>query len=184
MAGMTSVSSRLHQLASEDQADREAGLRDDLEDQDQARRVEVRMILDKTRALHPDALLDAALVLQHSADLADVEQAHELAERAHRSGHPAAGRLMAMTADRACMYRGQPQTYGTQMAPDDHSWRLWDVDPETTDDDRRSLGLPPLAELAAEVTSATAGIPVPPPDAQLPDWLNQARIRWRAIESN
>lgn len=180
MTGMTSARSRLHQLASEDQADRKAGLRDDLADKDQARQAEVRMILDKTGALGANSQLDAALILQHSPNVADIEQAHHLAEQAYRAGHPAAGRLVAMTADRACMYRGQPQKFGTQMAPDDHSWRLWDVDPETTDADRASLGLPPLAELAAEVTSATAGIPVPPPDAQLPEWLSQARIRWRS----
>jgi glycine oxidase len=34
------------------------------------------------------------------------------------------------------MYQGKPQKYGTQFVPDGKRWRLWDVDPTTTDAER------------------------------------------------
>ena len=47
------------------------------------------------------------------------------------------------------MYADQPQKYGTNIVPDGVGWRLWDVDPTTTDAERIANDVPPLAEMQA-----------------------------------
>lgn len=62
------------------------------------------------------------------------------------------GRLVQAEArDRTAILVGEPQPYGTQsvFVPVTGLWRLYAVDPRTSDDDRRAMGLPSLAELEA-----------------------------------
>lgn len=45
------------------------------------------------------------------------------------------------------MNQGKPQKYGTQyISRDDEPYRLWDVDPTTTDEERAAWNVPPLVE--------------------------------------
>jgi hypothetical protein len=63
------------------------------------------------------------------------------------------GRLVQAEArDRTAMLLGEPQPYGTQsvFVPVTGTWRLYAVDPRTTDAQRRAMGLPSLAELEAQ----------------------------------
>ena len=66
------------------------------------------------------------------------------------------GRLVQAEArDRTAMLVGEPQPYGTQsvFVPVTGQWRLYAVDPRTTDEERRAMGLPSLAELRAQTES-------------------------------
>ncbi len=47
------------------------------------------------------------------------------------------------------MLAGKPQKYGTQLVEDRGQWKVYDVDPAVTDEERAEWGLPPLAEAHA-----------------------------------
>jgi hypothetical protein len=76
------------------------------------------------------------------------------ASAAHLGEHR--GRLVEAEArDRISMLVGEPQPYGTQsvFVPITGQWRLYAVDPRTTDEERRAMGLPSLAELEARANA-------------------------------
>ncbi len=77
------------------------------------------------------------------------------------------------------MLAGKPQKFGTQLVEVDGKWKVYDVDPATTDAERAEWGLPPLAEaharaaelnqtLKAAATSPMAPIAPPAPPAPPP----------------
>ncbi len=90
----------------------------------------------------------AAMVYQHSDKTADYQRAHELAVKAVEldSSNVEAKWLAAATKDRFLMSSGKPQLYGTQFRKIDGVWKLHDVDPTVTDEERAKWGVPPLAE--------------------------------------
>jgi hypothetical protein len=65
------------------------------------------------------------------------------------------------------MYQGQPQKYGTQYIAEDGCWKLWDIDPATTDTERAGWDVPPLAEALAQAAEMTRANP-PPASAKGP----------------
>jgi hypothetical protein len=152
-----------------------AGLRE----RDARRRDEVRAILAEDPELTAEQLFAAAWVLNHGDAAEDAEEAHRLAMRAAEQGYEPAKWLTAATLDRSLMYAGRPQKYGTNIVPDGARYRLWDVEPATSDAERAAWNVPPLAEMQrrAEARSASA----PQPDlSNAPGWLLQAIERWRA----
>jgi hypothetical protein len=95
----------------------------------------------------PEDQYRAGFILQHSLHLEDLRLALELAMNAVDSGYDPARWLAAATLDRWHMRHGRPQKYGTQYVrvgiPHWAWWvwwggpfRLWDVDPATTDAER------------------------------------------------
>ena len=106
-------------------------------------------------ALHGAAAEDyfhAAMLLHHAPRLRDYWRAHELAQRAAELGYAPARWLVAASYDRWLMRQGKPQKYGTQYRLAHPLWqvwawgryRLWEVDPATTDAERAEWGVPPL----------------------------------------
>jgi hypothetical protein len=94
--------------------------------------------------------------------------------RAAALGHTGARWLAAAALDRSLMYAGLPQKYGTNIVPDGVGWRLWDVDPATTDAERLANDVPTLVEMQARA----AAITTPQPDtAGAPEWLRSAMRR-------
>lgn len=76
------------------------------------------------------------------------------------------------------MYAERPQKYGADIVPDGVGWRLWDVDPATTDAERLANDVPTLAEMQARAAAITA----PQPDmAGAPDSLRRAMRRWGTL---
>jgi len=75
--------------------------------------------------------------------------AESLGGRATALGEPRGGLVRAEARDRLALLLGEPQPYGTQSVyvPITGRWRLYEVDPRTTDAERAELGLPPLEEL-------------------------------------
>ena len=104
----------------------------------------------------PQDHLWCAAVLSDSDALEDLALAHKLALRAEEMGEPRGLPLSAEIVDKQLLKRGQPQRYGTQMLFDPvvRRYRLWDVDPSTTDEDRRAMGVPPLEQLIARAEQA------------------------------
>ncbi len=97
-----------------------------------------------------------AAVLSGSDDMADLALAHRLALSAEEMGEPRGLPLSAELVDKQLLKRGEPQRYGTQLVFDPflRRYRMWDLDPDTTDAERRAVGLPPLEELLARAEEA------------------------------
>ena len=145
---------------------------------DAERRQQVRQIVATTQALEPEDLYYAALVLHHGGELDEVWQGYELARRSAEMGYRPARWLTAATVDRWLMYQGRPQKYGTQIVPDGHRFRVWDVDPEITDAERIAWDVRPLEQQHRRAAQLTRTEPMPPMD-RAPQWLKDAINRWQ-----
>ncbi|HZF66841.1 MAG TPA: hypothetical protein VEZ47_02265 [Gemmatirosa sp.] len=152
---------------------------------DRVRRARAVTALERLRALGvvpPAALYHAAWLLNHGETPEDASRAHALAREAAEAGYAPARWLAAAAYDRACMYAGRPQRYGTQFVPDGMRYRLWDVEPATSDAERAAWDVPALAEQHARAEAMTRAEPQPPMDGA-PAWLKDAVARWRAAEA-
>jgi hypothetical protein len=148
---------------------------DRLRRRDKARRGRVKALINDGWPSDPEALYAAAWVLNHGDDSDEVFLGHQLAAKARDLGHEEARWLAAAALDRSLMYAGKPQKYGTNIVPDGVGYRLWDVDPATTDEERVAHDVPVLAEMQARAAEMTG----PQPDMDgAPDWLKAALRRW------
>lgn len=93
--------------------------------------------------------LRAAVVLAESAAPSDWELAAELGRKAADMGEPLGLRVAAEAIDKDLVKQGKAQRYGTQWIwdPSRQAWRLYPIDPTTTDDERAAAGVPSYAEL-------------------------------------
>jgi hypothetical protein len=176
-------SAALIRLLAEDQAEDRAVLAGEpayvaLRDRDRVRREAVMALLADGWPEEADGLYAAAWVLNHGDLSEEAALGSRLAARAADKGRPGARWLAAAALDRFLMYAGRPQKYGTNIVPDGVGWRLWDVDPATTDAERRANDVPPLAEMQARAAAITAPQPDP---AGAPDWLRSAMRRWGTL---
>ncbi len=145
---------------------------------DRARREAVMELLAEGWPEDADALYAAAWILNHGDLSEEAALGSRLATLAADKGRPGARWLAAAALDRSLMYAERPQKFGTNTVPDGVGWRLWDVDPETTDAERFANDVPPLAELQARA----AAITTPQPDmAGAPDSLRRAMRRWGTL---
>lgn len=143
---------------------------------DRIRREQVMALIADGWPRDAEALYAAAWVLNHGDASDEAFLGHRLASAARDLAHEPALWLAAAALDRSLMYAGRPQKYGTNTVPDGVGWRVWDVDPATTDAERAANGVPPLAELEARAAAITG----PQPDmAAAPGWLTAAIRRWR-----
>ena len=128
---------------------------------DMQRRTRVDEMLAAGEVRTGNDYFHAAMIFQHGLEPQDYEKAHGLARRAVELGceNSAARWLTAATWDRYQMSRGQPQWYGTQYIKRgaDAPFELYEVDESAvTDEDRRTLGVPPLAEARARAERMNA----------------------------
>ncbi|MFK7768741.1 MAG: hypothetical protein AB8B55_16085 [Mariniblastus sp.] len=149
----------------------------DLRIRDAERRKQVRSILCEERITNCVDQYHAAWVLNHGDQPADAELAYQLAERSLDAGHEPAKWLYAAAFDRCCMYRGQPQKFGTQIVPDGERYRLWETIAETTDQERGRFNVPPIAEMHERAARDSLVLGQPPMESA-PDWLVAAIARW------
>jgi hypothetical protein len=150
---------------------------------DAARRERVRALLAVESGLGAEDWYHAALIWQHGEEPDDIWQAHTLAARAADAGHAPARWLAAAALDRWRMYQDRPQRYGTQFVPDGTGYRLWDVDPATTDAERAAWDVPPLAEQVARAEELSR-TEAQPPMTDAPWWLQAALKRWGEQSTN
>jgi hypothetical protein len=156
------MNKELQALFEQDQADRRAFEQLDHEQiqqmlqRDRVRRQRVEELIGSEGLQVPEDYFHAAMVFQHGETLEDYWQAHELAGRGAELGHPGCRWLSAAAYDRWLMNQGKPQKYGTQYTTrDDGPYRLWDVDPNTTDEERAAWNVPSLAEALRQAEELT-----------------------------
>jgi hypothetical protein len=108
--------------------------------------------------------LFAAAVLSTSKATIDLQLAEKLAMRAGELGDERGSPLAGEVIDKRLWQAGEPQRYGTQIVFDRKSghWRLWDVDPRTSDVQRRMMGLPTLKDLTSRAEAV---------DERLGEWM-------------
>lgn len=127
------------------------GLREEVLERQNARFEKVRAWAEEGTLESTDDLVYAAALLATSDHHEDVELAHDLAWTAAERGDPRGSQIAAEALDKLHLSVGLPQVYGTQYVfePAIGTWRLYPVDPATTDEQRRLMGIAPLSELEA-----------------------------------
>ena len=145
----------LNRLYDEDQADRAGGvLADGSSERDRDRRLRGLAKLHAGEVRTARDFFCLAMLLQHG--LAEhYHLGHELARRAWAAGYQPAGWLSAAALDRWLMNAGLPQKYGTQYVFSEDRWRLYRVDPATTDEDRARYDVPSLAKAQERAEAMT-----------------------------
>lgn len=153
------MNAELLALFSEDQEDRRGELPADLPERDRNRRQKVQELVATGALREPEDFFHAAMVFQHGETLDDYWRAYELAKKGAELGHRGARWLAAAAHDRWLMRQGKPQKYGTQYVSEGERWKLWEVDPATTDAERSEWNVPPLAEALRRADEMTRSRP-------------------------
>lgn len=158
------VNAELLQIFEADQADRTGDLDDDwnvVSQRDAERERRVEAIVAAGGARVSDDYYHAAMVYQHGGTQAHAARAHELALKAVEldPNNNRAKWLAAAAEDRRLMYENKPQKYGTQFVQTDGVWRVWEVDPSVTDEERAKWNVPPLADTKQQAAMMNAAPP-------------------------
>lgn len=123
-------------------------------ERDKERRAEVRRLLASGEVRDGWDHYWAAVVLIHSHDAADLEDARDLSRRAFEL-EPAPLQIRAFHAlaqDRLLLSRGEPQWYGTQKIVADGEVVLAPIDRgAVTDEERAAMGVATLEERQREI---------------------------------
>lgn len=143
----------LAKLYDEDQADRMPGEGKPIDwsvvgPRDKAREARVKALLEAGAIRTGKDYHRGAMVLQHAPRPEDYLLAHEMCVAALALGEREARWLAAASEDRFLMNIDRPQRFGTQFRSTgpDQPFKLYEVDPGVTDDLRRALGVPTLAQ--------------------------------------
>jgi hypothetical protein len=114
-----------------------------------ARAAEVRKMVEQGELQTAKERFEAAVILVENDELDDLKLAEVLAQEAAIGGERLAPRVAAEAIDKQRVLAHQPQRYGTQYewVPALGQWRLYVLDPSTTDSERQAVGVPPLAEI-------------------------------------
>jgi hypothetical protein len=154
LAGCSAPSTALRGLAQDQHDDVVTPLHDNagvqaLEQRSRQRADKVRRLLAEENVGSAADHYNAALVLVQCTRAADLELAHQQALAAAELGEQRGLRVAAEALDKLMLERGLLQRYGTQFVwePVLRSWRLYAIDPHTSDAERQAMGVPPLEEL-------------------------------------
>ncbi len=148
-----------------------------LRERDASRREHVERLIEFGQLKEPLDYYRAAWILNHGETLDEILKAHTLASKALELGVSDARWLTAATYDRWLMCQGRTQKFGTQIVPDGERYRVWDVEPGTTDVERAAWDVPSLAEMQRRAEDV-AGNEAMPPMEEAPAWLKSALLRW------
>ncbi|GAB3333950.1 hypothetical protein GCM10027299_41870 [Larkinella ripae] len=151
-----------------------------LRKRDKERRKQVQIMIEERQVITAQDYYHAALIFQHGDTVDEIWSAHLWALKSVESGNHAGKWLAVAALDRWFIYQGKPQKYGTQLVPDGVRYRLWDVDPNTTDEERAQWNVPILSEMefrAIQLTSENKG-KIPSMEGA-PEWLRKAVKRWK-----
>ncbi|MEZ4671366.1 MAG: hypothetical protein R3E39_25980 [Anaerolineae bacterium] len=148
----------LRDLYEEDKRDAQTYRGDEAFIASQARRAYVEELLRSGQLQSADDYYHAAFIFQHGERLEHWAQAYLLARTAADMGHPKARYQAAAAHDRWLMRQGLPQKFGTNSVMDGDGWRVWDIDSQTTDEERVRWDVPPLEHLLARGEEAFGGL--------------------------
>jgi hypothetical protein len=153
LAACTSTSSKLEQMYSTGLHDRQQGVFASLEatyeERQESRRAKVRSFIAEAKLESAEDHVFAAAILASSPAPEDLAAAQRIGLRAAEMGDGRGFRVAAEAIDRQAMHAGSPQRYGTQYYYEEvlQKWRLYAVDPHTTDAERKAMGVAPMAQL-------------------------------------
>jgi hypothetical protein len=152
---------RMYASLQEDVAQHKKGTQPDpkLQERNEARADEVREIVSKEPLESREAKLHAAVLLVESVKPENLALAEQLGTQAGLAGDRLGFRVAAEAVDKGLVQRGLPQKYGTQYEWVFvlQAWRLYPVDPTTTDEQRRAMEVPPLAKLYEDEKKLNGG---------------------------
>jgi hypothetical protein len=152
------ASSQMLALFEADQAARQLPVNVDLQTiqiEDIQRRNDVLSLLKSVEIFSAQDLIYAAFIFQHGECTEHYLFAHRLAQIALEAGDPDARWIYAATLDRHLMSLGKPQKFGTQYVGTGEDFRLYPVDPSTTDEERAQYNVPPLSEALERASSGS-----------------------------
>lgn len=159
---MERINSELYALYQADQNDRSGEMPVDawqeVADRDRDRRERVDSMIAAGELQAADDYFHAAMIFQHGDKPEHYARAHELAMQATELGAIAVPSrwLAAAAKDRHLLSIGEKQWYGTQFSVRDGCWELQPIDTEAvTDEQRREMDVPTLAETMAALESRT-----------------------------
>lgn len=117
------------------------------------RAVRVRKLVEEEQVTNADDSFRAAVILSKSERMEDIALAQELALRSYEDGVEQGIEVVAHCMDKQLMMKRRPQLFGTQVVldPETGKWRLWNIDPSTTDAKREAFNIPPLHVLQERV---------------------------------
>ncbi|HEX4048279.1 MAG TPA: hypothetical protein VH309_10620 [Elusimicrobiota bacterium] len=152
-------SAELKALADADQKDRPDNvLAAGAQERDLARRKRVGEIFGEGCLRTGKDYENAALVFQHGTDPEHYLQTYIWAAHAVALGDEDAQWLISRGIDRYLMHIGRKQLYATQSFGTDGGCScLWPVEKTSTDDDRRLIGAPTVAEQLKEIDGENEG---------------------------
>jgi hypothetical protein len=112
----------------------------------------VRGFVREGKLVTAEDYLYAGALLSTSGFKDDLIAASASGLTAAEMGEDLGFRVAAEAIDKLKMHLGDPQRYGTQYYYVEviQQWRLYPVDPATTDEERIAMGVLPLAELMAQ----------------------------------
>jgi hypothetical protein len=156
------ASSQMLTLFEADQAARPLPINTDpqtIQIEDTRRRDDVLSYLQSGEIQSTQDLIYAAFIFQHGDCPEHYLYANRLAQIALGAGDPEAGWIYAATLDRYLMSLGKPQKFGTQYMGTGEDFRLYPVDPSTTDEERAQYNVPPLSEALERESSGSGSTP-------------------------
>ena len=122
---------------------------------------EVREMVAKGQVTKGMDKFHAAVLLVENGATEDLKLAEQLAMQSADQGVELGRRVAAEAIDKQLVRQHLPQRYGTQYewVPVLRAWRLYPIDPKTTDSDRRAMGVPSLVEIRAGEERLNASVP-------------------------
>jgi TPR repeat protein len=142
---------------------------------------EVKEILESDKSLSGDDYFHACIIFMHGDCPEDFWQAYNLALKAVDHNYKEAKRFAAAAFDKWLMYQGKPQKFGLQYVPDGVRLRIWNVAPETTDDERAEWDVPTLKELIDNVKNINERFDMSMINMETkPQWLKDAINKWNS----
>ena len=126
----------------------------------EARFEKVRKFVREEALVTKEDYLYAGALLSTSSHQDDLVAAMASGLKAAEMGEDRGFRVAAEATDRFRMHRGENQRYGTQYYYVEviQEWRLYPVDPETTDEERAAMGVEPLSVMIARAEMLNAEV--------------------------
>ena len=120
----------------------------------------VRGFIKEEQLTSAEDYLYAGALLSTSPHADDLVAATASGLTAAEMGEDRGFRVAAEAIDRIKMHNGENQRYGTQYYYVEviQEWRLYPIDPATTDEERKAMGGEPLSELIARVDLLNAEV--------------------------
>jgi hypothetical protein len=152
-----------------------------LRERNKNRRETIKSIMDSNSngRLTGQDYFHACIIFLHGDCPEDFWLAYAYGLKSIDSGYKMAKRFTAAAYDKWLMYQGKPQRFGLQYVPDGTRLRVWDVSPETTDEERAEWDVPPLEKLNEAAKEATEKYDMSTISMETkPQWLKDAIKRW------